>query len=233
MAVSRCSLSNGQKAGLAVSSVRSGRVGGWSFTPVRIRALAPVSGSRRHRSRAWVQAPPAARSGTLASRSRSSNSIAATRKAYGDARRPARETASRPVSADRPWRLVDRGECLLRSAGAEAPFGCAQRQGTWSTPLVLAAVARKENRFRWETAAGRAPCPRAFPRKRLASASRNCIRHVIRRACERRGRGPRPAAAARRTRTSPAERRPPNVARRTSRSASIAAGIRGTSAHNQ
>ena len=66
VAVSRCSRSNGQKAGLAISSVRSGRVDGWSFTPVRIRALAPVSGSRRHRSRTWVQAPPAARSGTLA-----------------------------------------------------------------------------------------------------------------------------------------------------------------------
>ena len=78
VAVSRYSLSNGQKAGFAVSSVMSGRVDGWSFTPVRIRALAPVSGSRRQRSRTRVQAPPAPRSGTLASRSRSSNSIAVT-----------------------------------------------------------------------------------------------------------------------------------------------------------
>src|SRR5580700_3162025 len=78
VARSRCSLSNGQNAGLAVSSDRSGRVDGWSFTPVRIRALAPVSGSRRQRSRTRVQAPPAARSGTLASRSRSSKSIAVT-----------------------------------------------------------------------------------------------------------------------------------------------------------
>src|SRR5580704_16530645 len=78
VARSRCSLSNGQNAGLAVSSARSGRVDGWSFTPVRIRALAPVSGSRRQRSRTRVQAPPAARSGTLASRSRSSKSIAVT-----------------------------------------------------------------------------------------------------------------------------------------------------------
>src|SRR5580704_12207781 len=78
VARSRCSLSNGQNAGLAVSSARSGRVDGWSFTPVRIRALAPVSGSRRQRSRTLVQAPPAAGSGTLASRSRSSKSIAVT-----------------------------------------------------------------------------------------------------------------------------------------------------------
>src|SRR5580704_13035614 len=78
VARSRCSLSNGQNAGLAVSSARSGRVDGWSFTPVRIRALAPVSGSRRQRSRTRVQAPPAARSGTLASMSRSSKSIAVT-----------------------------------------------------------------------------------------------------------------------------------------------------------
>ena len=56
---------------------------GWSFTPVRIRALAPVSGSRRQRSRTRVQVPPAARSGTLASRSRSSKSITTTRRAYG------------------------------------------------------------------------------------------------------------------------------------------------------
>ena len=58
VARSRCSLSKGQKAGLATSSVKSGLVGGWSFTPVRIRALAPVSGSRRQRSRTGVQAPP-------------------------------------------------------------------------------------------------------------------------------------------------------------------------------
>jgi hypothetical protein len=76
-------MSNGQKAGFAVSSVRSGRREGWSFTPVRIRALAPVSGSRRQRSRTRVQVPPAARSGTLASRSRSSKSITTTRRAYG------------------------------------------------------------------------------------------------------------------------------------------------------
>src|SRR3984957_19183359 len=78
VARSKCPLSNGQNAGLAVSSVRSGGLDGWSLTPVRIRALAPVSGSRRQRSGTRVQAPPAARSGTLASRSRSSNSIVVT-----------------------------------------------------------------------------------------------------------------------------------------------------------
>ena len=50
---------------------------------MRIRAPAPVSGSRRQRSRTRVHAPPAARSGTLASRSRSSKSITTTRRAYG------------------------------------------------------------------------------------------------------------------------------------------------------
>src|SRR5580700_5284281 len=78
VAISRCSASNGQKGGLAARSVRSGRVGGCSLTPVRMRALAPVSGSRRQRRRTLVQAPPAVRSGTRASRSCSSNSITAT-----------------------------------------------------------------------------------------------------------------------------------------------------------
>ena len=71
------------KGGLGRERSQVRPLGGWSFTPVRIRALAPVSGSRRQRSRTRVHVPPAARSGTLASRSRSSKSIATTRRAYG------------------------------------------------------------------------------------------------------------------------------------------------------
>ena len=48
----------GADAGGAVSSVRSGRSGGCSFTPVRIRALTPVSGSCRQRSRTRVRGAP-------------------------------------------------------------------------------------------------------------------------------------------------------------------------------
>src|SRR5208282_1239442 len=125
VAVSRRSLSNGQKAGFAVSSARSGRPGGWSFTPVRIRALAPVSGSCRQRSRTRAQAPPAARSGTLASSSRSSKLIGVTmndRSGPGAGEKGARQNPPAPpagarsgaVRAERRGDLLD-GLCLSRA----------------------------------------------------------------------------------------------------------------------
>src|SRR5713101_3326124 len=78
VARSKTSAQNGQNGGLAVNSRRSGRFGGCSLTPVRMRAMWPVSGSLRHRNVVVVHSFPVAavaRFGTLALSSSSSKVI--------------------------------------------------------------------------------------------------------------------------------------------------------------